>query len=494
MEIKLKSPAFGEGEMIPNKHTCDGEDISPLLEWSSVPAPCKSLALICDDPDSPSGTWVHWVIYNIPPQTNKLKEDIPVSRTLEDGSRQGTNDFRKIGYGGPCPHVGTHRYNFKLYALDAVPEARSRGHQGAAPSCHGRSHPGPRAANGQIPQIKEECYVTNMKNQIKSPDELMKMVTAFRHSRVVLTAFELGIFTVVAEDKKTSVRVSRAVGADPRGTDRLMNALCALGLIQKKGGFFSNTPFSSRYLVKGKPDYLAGLAHTANLWDRWGTLTKAVRRGGMVLGRQRRGSKAAEKKRTQGFIAAMHQRGSSQAGTTIKLLDLSTVRKTLDIGAGSGVYSIALVRAKNDIEATVFDLPEVIPLTRSYIKKSGLTSRFIFREGDFDKDRLGSGYDLVLLSAVIHMNSPAENMALFKKCAGALNPGGQLVIQDFVMSADRTSPSMGAIFAMNMLIATEAGDTFTESEIRGWMKKAGLSKIRRRETPFESSLMIGCKI
>jgi hypothetical protein len=120
MEIKLKSSAFREGEMIPKKHTCDGEDISPLLEWSPVPAACKSLALICDDPDSPTGTWVHWVIYNIPPQTNKLKEDVPVSRTLEDGSLQGINDFRKIGYGGPCPHAGTHRYNFKLYALDAV--------------------------------------------------------------------------------------------------------------------------------------------------------------------------------------------------------------------------------------------------------------------------------------------------------------------------------------------------------------------------------------
>ncbi len=333
-----------------------------------------------------------------------------------------------------------------------------------------------------------------MKNQIKSPDELMKLATAFRQSRIVLTAFELGIFTILAEDKKTSAQVARAVGADPRGTDRLMNALCALGLLRKTGGFFSNNPFSSRYLVKGKPDYLAGLAHTANLWDRWGTLTKAVRRGGTVLGRQWRVSQAAEKKRTQGFIAALHPRGASQAAATIRLLDLSSVKKTLDIGAGSGAYSIALARAKNDIKATVFDLPEVIPLTRSYVKKSGLTSRFTFLEGDFEKDPFGSGYDLVLLSAIIHMNSPAENILLFKKCAKALNRGGRLVIQDWVMNADRTSPAVGAIFALNMLIGTEAGDTFTESEIRSWMKKAGLSNIRRRETPFESSLMIGWKI
>jgi Raf kinase inhibitor-like YbhB/YbcL family protein len=120
MEIKLKSPAFKEGDMIPEKHTCDGEDISPNLEWSPTPADCKSLALICDDPDSPSGTWVHWVIYNIPAQAGKLTEGIPAIKTLKDGSLQGINDFRKIGYGGPCPHSGTHRYYFKLYALDAV--------------------------------------------------------------------------------------------------------------------------------------------------------------------------------------------------------------------------------------------------------------------------------------------------------------------------------------------------------------------------------------
>ncbi len=332
-----------------------------------------------------------------------------------------------------------------------------------------------------------------MSDQIKTTDELMKVVTAFRQSRIVLTAFELGIFTVLGEGGKTSDQVARVLRANPRGIDRLMNALCALGLVRKTGGLFSNTVFSSQYLVKGKPDYLAGLAHTANLWDRWGTMTQAVRRGGTVLTGQRRMSKAVKIKRTRGFIAAMHQRASAQAAATVKLLDLSSVKRTLDVGAGSGAYSIALARAKSDIAATVFDLPEVIPLTRSYVRKAGLTRRFNFLDGDFDKDPFGSGYDLVLLSAIIHMNSPAENVSLFKKCARALNGGGQLVIQDWVMSADRTRPASGAFFALNMLVGTEAGDTFTESEIRGWMKKAGLSKIRRLETPFESSLMIGCK-
>jgi len=118
MEIKVKSEAFEEGGMIPKKYTCDGEDTSPPLSWTGVPEGTEALALICDDPDAPVGTWVHWVIFNIPPDTTGLSENIPPERVLESGARQGRNDFGNIGYGGPCPPRGTHRYYFKLYALD----------------------------------------------------------------------------------------------------------------------------------------------------------------------------------------------------------------------------------------------------------------------------------------------------------------------------------------------------------------------------------------
>ena len=118
MEIKLKSPAFEEGEMIPSRCTGDGFDVSPALEWESVPEGCESLAIICDDPDAPVGTWVHWVIFNIPANQNGLEEEVPTDKILPGGIVQGINDFRRIGYGGPCPPSGTHRYFFKIYALD----------------------------------------------------------------------------------------------------------------------------------------------------------------------------------------------------------------------------------------------------------------------------------------------------------------------------------------------------------------------------------------
>jgi len=116
--MELKSSAFATGGMIPTKYTCDGPDVSPPLSWSDVPAAAKTLALIADDPDAPMGTWVHWVAWNIPPNARGLEEGVPKKDSLPNGMKQGMTDFRSIGYGGPCPPSGTHRYFFKLYALD----------------------------------------------------------------------------------------------------------------------------------------------------------------------------------------------------------------------------------------------------------------------------------------------------------------------------------------------------------------------------------------
>lgn len=118
MTIKLKSAAFANGGMIPKKCTCDGEDVSPPLSWTGIPVAVKGFALICDDPDAPMGTWVHWVLFNLPPETKDLPENIPPQTMLENGAKQGKNDFGKVGYGGPCPPSGVHRYFFKIYALD----------------------------------------------------------------------------------------------------------------------------------------------------------------------------------------------------------------------------------------------------------------------------------------------------------------------------------------------------------------------------------------
>ncbi len=117
--LEIKSPAFENNSLIPKQYTCDGGNISPSLSWSNIPADAKSLALICDDPDAPAGTWVHWIIYNMPPASKGLQEGVLPIQELAHDTKQGTTDFKKIGYGGPCPPKSTHRYFFRLYALNA---------------------------------------------------------------------------------------------------------------------------------------------------------------------------------------------------------------------------------------------------------------------------------------------------------------------------------------------------------------------------------------
>lgn len=130
MEIKISSSAFSTEGEIPSRYTCDGQDISPPLRWDSVPPETQAIALICDDPDAPMGTFVHWVLYNLPADATELPESVAREASLPDGTQQGMNDFGKIGYGGPCPPSGTHRYFFKIYALDARVDPRHRARKG----------------------------------------------------------------------------------------------------------------------------------------------------------------------------------------------------------------------------------------------------------------------------------------------------------------------------------------------------------------------------
>ncbi|HPJ95595.1 MAG TPA: YbhB/YbcL family Raf kinase inhibitor-like protein [Deltaproteobacteria bacterium] len=137
--MELRSKAFAGSAMIPAAYTCDGQDVSPPLEWSGLPEGTRSIALICDDPDAPAGTWVHWVYYDIPPGTQALAQDVGPGDTPSAGGTQGRNDFRKIGYGGPCPPSGTHRYFFKLYALDTelnLPPGRTKKELIDVMKCH----------------------------------------------------------------------------------------------------------------------------------------------------------------------------------------------------------------------------------------------------------------------------------------------------------------------------------------------------------------------
>jgi len=333
-------------------------------------------------------------------------------------------------------------------------------------------------------------HTTKSKKE-QSASRIFDTVYAFRSARVLLTSFELGIFTAIGDSPKKSGEIAGALGTSERATDRLMNALCGMGFLKKKGSMFLNTPLTARYLVKGKPDYLAGLMHQVALWKTWSTLTQAVREGSPVTTRGEIGDRGDEW--LEAFIEAMHMRARGQADIVAGLINLRGVKKVLDVGGGSGAFAMAFVRARKDIHAVVFDLPQVTPLTRKFLEKEGLSNSIETVNGNYETDSLGSGFDIVFLSAIIHSNSVDVNRLLFKKANDALIPGGRLVVLDHVMNEDRTAPLAGAFFSLNMLVGTKAGDTYTESEIREWMTETGFKDIRRKRTPFGTELMIGKK-
>lgn len=330
----------------------------------------------------------------------------------------------------------------------------------------------------------------NTQNDYLKPEEIRALANSFQQSRILLSAIELGLFTILDKQMLPSKEVAQKINADERATDRLMNALVALGFLRKVRGKFFNSENASQYLVKGKPEFMGGLFHSLGLWNTWSSLTESVKAG----------TSAAEHKLSSGgidwlesFIGAMHYRGVKEAKITALMLDLSASKKMLDVGGGSGAFAMEFIKKNLNMNAVIFDLPNVIPITKRYVEQKKMDDKISYLSGDYLVDDFGGGYDLIFLSAIVHINSFDENNLLIKKCYNSLNAGGQIVIKDWVMNEDRTEPANGAFFALNMLVGTERGDTYTETEMKSWFANAGIKKIERKNTSFGSSLMIGHK-
>jgi predicted O-methyltransferase YrrM len=317
------------------------------------------------------------------------------------------------------------------------------------------------------------------------PEDFLLLVRAWQDSRVVLSAIELDLFSAVGAGA-TSTEVARRLGLDVRGADILLHAVAALGLLEKQDEAFRNGALADRHLRAGAPhDLRAALRHNAALWHRWSHLSEVVRTG-QPAPRPRRDPDDDES-----FIAAMHMNASARAPQVVAALDLSGARRALDLGGGSGGYAIALAQAAPRLHVEVVDTPDVVPLTRRYIAEAGLQDRISAREGDLLAGEYGQGYDLALLSAVCHMLGRDQNADLIRRAARALGPGGRLVIQDFVLEPDRTTPKAAAIFAVNMLVNTAAGTNYTEADYVAWMRAAGLEDIRRVPLDAPTALVVG---
>jgi cyclopropane fatty-acyl-phospholipid synthase-like methyltransferase len=194
---------------------------------------------------------------------------------------------------------------------------------------------------------------------------------------------------------------------------------------------------------------------------------------------------------TRAFIAAMHKNATFRAPHVARTVGLEGVRRVLDLGGGSGAYSIAFARAQEGLTAEVFDVETVVPLAERHIAEAGLAERVKTRIGDLRTDDYGTGYDLVFISAICHMNSPDQNLEMFRRALAALAPSGRVVVQDFILNPDKTGPKHGALFALNMLVGTRAGSAYSEAEYAGWMGEAGFRDVARLRLPGPSDLIVG---
>jgi (2Fe-2S) ferredoxin/cyclopropane fatty-acyl-phospholipid synthase-like methyltransferase len=320
------------------------------------------------------------------------------------------------------------------------------------------------------------------------PDELNSTLRGFQESRVLLTAVELDLFTAVGSGARAE-EVAARTGSDPRATEMLMNALVAMGWLAKQGTIFRNSPSSAKYFVAGSAeDSRAATLHLVHLWRTWSTLTECLRAGTSVFHQE---MVDRDEEWTRAFIAAMHRNARARAPLVVRAVGTEGVTRMLDVGGGSGAYSITFASAKEDLQVDLLDLAKVIPIAQGHIESAGLAGRIRTRPGDLRADKFGEGYDLVFVSAICHMLSADENKDLLKRCFEALASRGRVVIQDFILEPDRTAPKSAALFALNMLVGTQAGSTYTEAEYATWLLEAGFQEVRHVRLPGPSGLIVG---
>jgi cyclopropane fatty-acyl-phospholipid synthase-like methyltransferase len=306
--------------------------------------------------------------------------------------------------------------------------------------------------------------------------ELSSIWAGFTASRVLLTANSYRLFDHL-EKQKTAEEVARSLKLDRRAATILLDALTGLGVLKKSRGRYRNTPVASRHLVAGKPGYQGDIVrHYEVLWDNWSALNEVMLTG----------VPASRSFDHHSFITGMHNLARARVEEFVRALDLKGVKTALDLGGGPGTYAMAL--AKKGVDVILYDRPETMRIARNMAKTSGV--KLTYRKGDFIHDPIGKGFDLVLVSHILHAYSPEESAALLKKCAEALNPGGTVAIQEVPINDDMASPPRGALFAVNMLVNTPEGRCYPPSEIQEMLKEAGFAGVRGR-TLNETTLVTG---
>jgi hypothetical protein len=325
-----------------------------------------------------------------------------------------------------------------------------------------------------------------------SAEDILEMGRRYHSAAVLAAAADLDLFSALAPRPLTAADLANRLEASVRGTTILLDALVALGLLAKDGGRYSVPEGIASLLGRHGPgSVLAMTQHQANCLRRWSQLASVVKTGRAA---ERTPSVRGEEADRESFILAMDNISAPAAAALIRELGDLHFTHLLDVGGGSGTWTLAFLRSSPGSKATLVDLPHVIPLAERRMVNAGMTGRVKLVPGDFIEDPLPGGADLAWVSAIVHQNSREENRLLFGKVRDALLPGGTIAIRDVVMDPTRTSPTAGALFAVNMLVATEGGGTFTFEELCDDLEAEGFTEVALlRQDPWMNSIIVARK-
>lgn len=302
----------------------------------------------------------------------------------------------------------------------------------------------------------------------RSPDRVVALCRAFMESRVLLTAAELDLFGVIGEGEKSVDEIAASGGWDLRGVRILLDDLVVLGFLDKHRRGYSCPPEILDLMTReGKRSILAFAHHHAELWKRWSELTQRVVGNGKVVSVDP----------LQAFIDTMHCVAQPLSPGIAAAIRPTKGSRVLDLGGGSGAYTQALLERDRSLRMTLFDRPEVLPHAKKHLACAECLEQVILTGGDFMVDPLPGPQDMVLLSAVVHSLSLEQCLVLFGKLWDILVPGGRIVIRDHIMSEDHTRPRAGALFAVNMLVATPEGGTHSQVELTTALQQAGFVEV-----------------
>ena len=323
--------------------------------------------------------------------------------------------------------------------------------------------------------------------------ELLQLSGSYWSTCTLHAGVKLDVFTPLADAPLSVSQLAQIIHADERGLDMLLNALTAMDLLHKEEDAFRATPFSADYLSKTSDNYMGHIImHHHNLVEGWSRLDEAVKSGAPV---RRRSSHEGGDEERENFLMGMFNLASHLAPRVASKIDLGGRRSLLDLAGGPGTYAIHFCKQNPDLTAVIFDLPTTRPFAEQTVGRFGLSGRIAFSGGDITSDDIGTGYDVVWVSHLLHSEGPESSAAIVAKAAAALNSGGLLLIQEFILDDNRAAPLHPALFSLNMLVGTPAGKAYSQRELHDMMKAAGLSSIRRLEfdLPNGAGIMAGIR-